>query len=255
MNRQISILVAVAVLSLATAGCGHYPSYIRSTRSIGWTSSSEGDLVILSLPLEDWPKLQKFQSVMQFRIRPESPSQINDDHIGAFSRLKMPLLRQVGIDHCPNVTDNGILALTNFPSIVGLGLGGVGITDRGMRTLATGLPHLRTIGIEECPSVTVEGFLSLTNSRTITTVGLSLDHFSREQIEGIISTVTNVTWWIISDPRHRLDPASLRQLGESRNITIEVADENKLVMSITMTRQTGSANSIQPLPSETNRGR
>jgi hypothetical protein len=255
MNRQISILVAVAVLSLANAGCGHYPSYIRSTRSIGWTSSSEGCLVILSLPLEDWPKLQKFRSAWGFSIRPESPSQINDDHLRVFSRLKMPTLHQVSIDHCPNVTDNGIQALTNIPSIVNLSLRGVGITDRGMRTLATGFPHLTEIGIEECPSLTVDGFLSLTNSRTITNVGLSLDRFSRGQIEGIISTVTNVTWWGISDPGHRLDPASLRQLGESRNITIEVADENKLVTSITMTRQTGSASSIQSLPSETNRDR
>lgn len=236
MDRRISILVAVAVLSLATTGCGHYPSYIRSARSIGWTSSSEGSLVILSLPLEDWPKLQKFKSAWGFSIRPELPSQINDDHIRAFSRLKMPMLHQVSIDHCPNVTDNGVQALTNIPSIVDLSLRGVGITDRGMRTLATVFQHLTGIGIEECPSLTVEGFLSLTNSKTITSVGLSLDRFSREQIEGIISTVTNVTWWTISDPRHRLDPASLRLLGESRNITIQVADENKLVRSITRTR-------------------
>jgi hypothetical protein len=127
MNRQIAILVVVAFLSLAAAGCGHYPSYIRSARSIRWTSSSAGNLVILSLPLEDWPKLQKFKSVWQFRIQPESPSQINDDHIRAFSRLNMPMLRQEQIDDCPNVTDSGIQALTNLPSIVGLGLGGVGI--------------------------------------------------------------------------------------------------------------------------------
>ena len=255
MNRQISILVAIAVLSLATPGCGHYPSYIRSAHSISWASSSEGNLLILSLPLEDWPKLQKFKSAWGFSIRPESPSQINDDQIRAFSRLKMPMLRQVSIEHCPKVTDSGIQALTNFPSIVDLGLGSVGITDQGMRRLASGLPHLTEIGIEECPLVTVEGFLSLTNSRTITTVGLSLDRFSREQIEGIISAVTNVTWWTISDPRHRLDSASLRRLGETRNITIQVADENKLVTSITMTRQTGSANGIQSPRSETNRNR
>src|SRR5580704_10496892 len=110
MNRQISILFAMAVLSLATAGCGHYPSYIRSAHSISWTSASEGNLVILSLPLEDWPKLQKFRSVWQFRIQPESPFQINDEYIMAFSRLKMSMLQQVSIEQCPTVTDNGIQA-------------------------------------------------------------------------------------------------------------------------------------------------
>jgi hypothetical protein len=242
MSRQMPILLPIAVLLLAAAGCGHYPAYIRSARSIDWTSSSEDNLVILSLPLEDWPQLQKFKSAWQFRIQPASPSQIIDDHIRAFSRLKMPMLRQVSLDNCPNVTDNGIQALTNFPSIVGVGLSGVNITDRGMRTLATGFPQLTEIGVKECPSVTLKGFLNLTNSRTITSVGLSLDRFSREQLESIISTVSNVTWWTIDDPRHRLDPAVLRQLGKSRNITIQVADENNLVTSITMAQQTSSTN-------------
>jgi hypothetical protein len=244
MSRQMPILLAIAVLLLAAAGCGHYPAYIRSARSIDRTSSSEYNLVILSLPLEDWPKLQKFKSAWQFRIQPESPSQINDDHIRAFSQLKMPMLLQVSIDQCPNVTDNGIQALTNFPSIVGIGLSGVNITDRGMRFLATEFPQLTEIGVKECPALTVKGLLSLTNSRTITNVGLSFDRFSREQIESIISTVSNVTWWTIDDPRHRLDPASLRQLGKSRNITIEVADENNSVTSITMAQPTGSTNGI-----------
>jgi hypothetical protein len=64
-------------------------------------------------------------------------------------------------------------------------------------------------------------------------VGLSFDAFSQEQIENIISTVSNVTFWSISDPRHRLDRASLRQLGESRKIRIDVADENSLVTVLT----------------------
>jgi hypothetical protein len=100
--------------------------------------------------------------------------------------------------------------------------------------------------------VTGRGFLSLTNSKTITDVGLSLEPFSQAQIENIISTVSNVTWWTISDPRHRLDQARLRPLGESRKVTIQVADENNFVRSITLAQPDGAANGSQPIRSETN---
>ena len=92
---------------------------------------------------------------------------------------------------------------------------------------------------ENCGSVTERGFLSLTNAKTMTDVGFSLEPFSQAQIENIISTVSNVTWWTISDPRHRLDQAPLRALGESQKITIQVADENNSVKSITLAQPDG----------------
>ena len=209
-------------------------------------------VVIESLPLEDWPKLQKFTALEHFRIAKEMASQITDEHIKALSRSKMPKLRDVSLAYCSKVTDDGLQALTNIPSIQSLQLIGISITDRGMRTLATGFPHLTGINVAGCRLLTVDGFLSLTNSTTITGVGMSFDPFSQEQIEHIISTVANVTWWTISDPRHRLDQASLRQLGEARRITIQVEDENKFVKGITTARQVGPANGSQPIRSETN---
>jgi hypothetical protein len=246
MSQAISTILAVAILSLATAGCGHYPAPIRSARDIDRASSSENMVVLVSLPLEDWPKLQKFIGLEHFRVAEEMASQITDDHIKALSRLQMPKLRQVSLAHCSKVTDDGLQALSNIPSIQGLQLIGIGITDRGLRTLATGFPNLIGINIEGCRLLTVNGFLSLTNSTTITDVGLSIDPFTQEQIESIISTVTNVTWWTISDPRHRLNHSSLRQLGESRKITIQVADENNFVAGITRAQQGGPTNGSQP---------
>jgi hypothetical protein len=239
MKQAVSAFFLFVVLSLATAGCGHYPCPIRSARDIDRASASEYMVVVVSLPLEDWPKLQKFTGLEHFNIAEEMASQITDDHIVALSRLKLPRLRQVSLAHCSKVKDGGLQALTNFPSIQGFQLIGTGITDRGMQTLATGFPNLSGINVEGCKLLTVTGFLSLTNSKTMTDVGLSLDPFSQDQIENIISTVTNVTWWTISDPRHRLEHASLRQLGESRKITIQVVDENNLVTGITRVQPDG----------------
>jgi len=252
MRRDISLILVVASLSIATAGCGHYPAPIRSPRDIAWTSSSEYMVVLVNLPLEDWPRLQKLRGLEHFSIAEEMAPQITDDHIIALSQLKLTRLRQVSLAHCGKVTDSGLLALTNLPSIQGLQLIGTSITDRGMQILATGFPNLRGIDVEGCKSLTAAGFLSLTNSKTMADVGLSLDPISQDQIESIISSVSNVTWWTISDPRHRLDRASLRQLGESRRITIQVADENRFVTSISRAQQDGAANGSQPIRSETN---
>src|SRR5207248_10845740 len=133
MSQSVSVIVLFAVLSLTAAGCGHYPAPIRSARDIDRTSSSENMIVVVSLPLEDWPKLQRFTGLEHFNIAKEMTSQITDDHIVTFSRLKLPRLRQVSLAHCSKVTDSGIQALTNLPSVQGFQLIGTSITDRGMQ--------------------------------------------------------------------------------------------------------------------------
>jgi len=252
MSHVISTVLSVVTLSLVTACSGRYPAPIRSARDIDRASSSENMVVIVSLPLEDWPKLQKFTALEHFRILKEMASQITDEHISALSQLKLPKLRDVSLANCSKVTDDGLQALASIPSIQGLQLIGTSITDRGMHALATGFPHLTGINVEGCRLLTVNGFLNLTGSTTITDVSLSLDPFSQEQIESMISAVPNVSWWTIRDPRHQLDHASLRRLGESRKITIQVVDENNLVKGITMAQQNGPANGSRPFHSEKN---
>ncbi len=191
-------------------------------------------VVVVKLPLQDWPKLQKFKRLQHFRVAEEMAPEIRDAHIQTFSRLKMPMLRQVSLAYCAKVTDDGIQALARMPSIEGFQLIGIGMTDRGMRTLATAFPRLTGINVDQCRSLTVNGFMSLARSKTITSVGLSLDPFSQTQIEKIISSVASVKWWTISDPHHRLNHASLRRLGMARKITIQVADENDSVTSLAL---------------------
>lgn len=247
MNKTISVVLAAAVVLVSMAGCGNHPAPIHSARDIAGASSSENMVVIVSLPLQDWPKLKKFAGLEHFRVAEDMAPEITDAHVKALSRLPLPMLRQVAFAHCRQVTDAGLEALTNLPSIQGMQLIGTGITDQGMLTLATGFPRLRGVNVESCRLVPERGFLSLTNSRTITDVSLSLEPLSQTQVENIISTVSNVTWWTISDPGHKLDQARVRTLGESRKITIQVADENNSVKSITFAQSDGATNRSQPV--------
>ena len=208
--------------------------------------------MIVKLPLKDWPRLEKFTGLEHFNVSKESASAVTDAHVKVLSRLTLPKLRQVSLAHCRQVTDEGLQALTNLPSIRGFQLIGTSITDRGMHTLATGFPKLGGINVEECKFLSEAGFFALTNSQTITSVGLSFDPFSQAQLENIISIVSNVTWWTISDPRHRLDQTRLRELGESRQITIQVADDYNSVKGITHAPADGVAKRGQRTGAETN---
>jgi hypothetical protein len=246
MKSLIALILGMVVLT--TASCGHYPAPIRSARDIKRASPSENMIVVVRLPLKDWPNLQKFTALEHFRVAEEMAPEITDEHVKALSHLRLQKLRDVSFAGCHQITDAGVQALTNITSIQGLQLIGTGITDRGMLSLATEFPRLRGINVERSRSVTEAGYLSLTNSKTISDVGLALEPFSQDQMEHIISSVPNVTWWTISDPHHKLDEARLRELGGSRKITIQVADENNFVRGITAAQPDGAANRMRLAP-------
>jgi len=199
---------------------------------ISLISKTETEIVITDLPSWDWPKLQKFTAIEHLFIAEGVASRITDEHLKMLSRLNMPGLRDISFAYCDQVTDKGICALTNLPSITELQLMGVGITDEGLKTLVTGLPRLDGINVCQCRLLTCIGFLSMTNSPTLKAVGLSLDNLSQVQLQRLISGVTNVTWWTIQDPKGDLDLESLRRLKQQMNITIQIEDAGKSVRSL-----------------------
>ncbi len=232
MRRYISNALAIALLAIFVVGCGQQPRTVESAWDIRWTPSSEYMVTANDLPLQDWSRMRKFTALEHFQAFGKTEP-VTDQHLKVLAQLKFPRLRQVSLAYCRKVTDDGIQALTNLPSIRGFHLAGVGLTDHGMHTLATRFSNLKGINVEQCAALTESGFSELTNSPSITSVNMSLDPFSQQQVEKIITTVSNVTWWTISDPRHRLDHKSLRRLGDSNRITIQVVDESKLVRGIT----------------------
>ena len=236
MIQRISTIVVAMAALLFGAGCGHNPAPISSTWSIALTPASEYMVVIDGLPLADWHRLGKFKDLEHLRVSQNYAKDVTDAHLLALSQLRFPRLRDITLAYCSQVTDNGIRALTNLPAIESLQLIGVGITDEGLKALATGLPHLSGLNVKDCPQLTMAGFLSLTNPTTITRLSLSLEPFSQAELEHLISAV-NMMRWTISDPRHKLDQKSLGRLGDSRGITIAVADENNSIKVITQAPQ------------------
>lgn len=234
MRIDCHYCIRAVTLAVALTGCGHYPAYLSSRGDIASTSKKEYHLNVSKLSIEDFPALAKFTKVYEVEFQDNT---CTDEKLDALARIGFTNLAVVDITDCPRVTDKGIVFLSRIPSLTGLGLRGASITDGGMQTLATAFPHLTGIGVQGCPLLTVNGFMNLTHSRTITGVGISGDPFSPKQIENIISNVSNVTFWTIDDPHHRLDRASLRQLGEQRKIRIDVVNENGLVEVITRPQQ------------------
>ena len=228
------LLLVVAILF--GAGCGHDPEPIGFIYDIWRTPKTETAIVITGLSLRHWPKLQKFTELEHLRVFEQMAPQITDEHLKTLSRLNMPKLRDMSFAYCSQVTDNGIRALTNLPAIKSLQLIGVGITDEGLKALATGLPHLEGVNVEDCPQLTMAGFLSLTNPTTITSLSLSLEPLSQAELEQLISTV-NMKRWSIRDRHHKLDRKSLGRLGDSRGIIIDVVDENNFSDVITQAPQ------------------
>ncbi len=84
MNRIVLKFFATAVIPMSISACGHYPAPIRSSADINRQSASEDMIVIVTLPLQDWPKLGKFRELQHFRVAKEMASDVTDDHIRRF---------------------------------------------------------------------------------------------------------------------------------------------------------------------------
>jgi hypothetical protein len=70
MKQWTSFVLAIVVLSTMTTAGAHYPAPIGSSRDISRTSRSEYMVVIVGLPLKDWPKLQRFSGLDHF-LKPQ----------------------------------------------------------------------------------------------------------------------------------------------------------------------------------------
>ncbi|KAK2147791.1 hypothetical protein LSH36_535g01016 [Paralvinella palmiformis] len=91
-----------------------------------------------------------------------SETLVDDRCVGGVAS-RCPRLRRVDISACRNVTDTGIIALTEAcPGIVELALNNSryvsgNVTDLGLCSVASNLPHLRRLWISFCPSVSPSG--------------------------------------------------------------------------------------------------
>jgi len=205
-------------------GCGHYPAQLGASNDIFWTSAGEYMVNIDGLPLEDWPKLGKFRKLEHLYIDQRMAPRVTDAHLKILGALKLPKLRDLNVNDCRNVTDEGICALTNLPSIAALGLGGTRISDNGLHTIASSVSPLTALSLRGCDLLTLAGFQSLTNARALAEFSLSSDRLTQAELEGLIALLRQVTWWGIDDGPRKLSLEPLRKIAEERKLTIVLED-------------------------------
>ena len=220
MKPRRPFAVVIVALSSCIAGCGHYPAQISSRYDIVWTSSHEYMIIINDLSLKDWPSLRKFGGLQHLNVN----HKVTDEHLRTLAGLNFPELRVLGLDDCHDVTDEGIRALTNLPSITTLGLSRTRITDDALRIVSAGMPRLKSLGVTSCKSLTLLGFLNLTNAPALAEINLSPDNLTQEQLERLIATLTQVTWWGIDDSTRKLSLDGLRRVQADRKLTIILQD-------------------------------
>lgn len=222
MTCEIMRVAAIASCVILISGCGHSRAHIHSERDISWAASSEYLIEVHDLPLKDWPKLQKFTKLSDLSISDNSDPKTLDKCLQELSQLKLPQLRALRLECGP--TDEGLLALTNLPSIACLDLFGTHITDSGVEKISAAMPLLSSISFSQCTSITVNGFLSLTNSLTLKEVLLGVENLTQKDVERIIEGVGQVTYWGIDKPTWDLSLQPLKQLQDRRRITIVISD-------------------------------
>ena len=228
----LSMAVLVGLFAFAS-GCGHQPKTIRFASSIALTPASEHMISINGLPLEDWPKLEKFGALRHLSL---SPADATDAHLAALGALRFPALRQIYLPHAARTTDEGVAHLARFPALEGLQLIGTSITDKSLAAFATSFPALVGINVEDCDRLTVAGFLALAQSPTIANVSLSLDPLTPTDVERIIQAATNVAWWSIRDRQGQLDLGALARLADERQIHISLVDAKNHSRSVKNTQ-------------------
>jgi hypothetical protein len=176
------------------------------------------------LPIEHYPLLSKFKRLKEISFYWEGA---NDDKLRELSKLTFTNLQGISLLDCPEVTDIGVRAITNFPSLRWIKLEGTAVTDAGLEVIATRM-NLAGINAASCKGVTRNGIQSLALCRSLKELSFSADDWTQEDVIELIDSLKNVTWCGIIDPQKRLDAALLKAKGKARGVQIVVTPTGAL---------------------------
>lgn len=220
ISRSNKFRLSVAVtLAAALTGCGHWPSSPSSRRGIAFVSKNEYHINASNLGLADFPALAKFTKLYEIDFDNNSCS---DEKLDALAQIGFTNLAQVVIIDCPLVTDKGVSILSRIPSIIGLGLRGVSISDKSTELMAA-MPKLQGVNLANSTNVTLTGLLNLARSATIQDLGFSCGKLKQDDLMEIISAARHVNRMEISEPPEgRLDAPALRKAAEAKGIELYV---------------------------------
>jgi len=173
---------------------------------------------IPKLPIEHYPLLSKFKRLKEISFYWEGA---NDEKLRELSKLAFTNLQEVFLLDCPDVTDEGIRAIANFPSLRELGLEGTSITDAGLEVTAAKL-NLIGVNVANCKGVTRKGIQRLASCPSLKELSFSADDWTQDEVIELMDSFKRVNWCGIIDPQKRLDAELLKARGKARGIQIVV---------------------------------
>ena len=176
------------------------------------------------LPIEYYPLLSKFKRLKEISFYWEGA---NDEKLRELSTLTFTNLEGISLLDCPSVTDEGVRAIANFPSLKWLKLEGTSVTDTSLEVMATRM-DLVGLNVDGCKGVTRSGIRRLALCPSLQSITFSTEGWTQEHVIELIDSFKNVKWCVIIDPQNRLDAELLKAKGKARGIQIVVKPSGAL---------------------------
>lgn len=213
-------LIYFILAAMGLASCGRYPANLQSEFDIHATSASFYAISIGDLPVELYPKLQKFGKVEQVLYEPNSEG-ATDRKLQALSSLKFTRLRSINCNGLNKPGDVGVLSLVTIQSIEFLQLNNANITDQAVDGLKK-FPKLYGISVVGCTHLTKDGLMALCKARQWREITFSGELLSVRDVLSIISILPSGALCCIADETTHLDEARLKEAAVSRGIRLDL---------------------------------
>jgi hypothetical protein len=172
---------------------------------IGWASQSNTYLILNALPMTDYPALKKFHRLKEVQFTNRSAT---DEKMDALARVGLTNLYCVTMNGSSHITDRGIEALAQIPSLHSLGLEGASISDAGLELIASRMqPH--GVNVASCPNISINGLLKLVRTEALKDIGFSPDHLVTDDVVRLLDSAQNLERFQITGPSGHLDRSAI----------------------------------------------
>jgi hypothetical protein len=219
MNK-LRLFCLLGLASIVLSSCGRYPAVLRSIRDIDVTPASYYAISIGNLPMDLYPKLQKFVEVAHVSYEPNSKG-ATDEKLILLSTVKLPRLKGITCSGINRPGDSGVLSLAVFPTLEYLQLTNANITEKTIHGLGE-FPSLNSISIVGCKQVSKDGIMVLCKARNWVGVGFSADFLSTEEVIAAISFLPRGAECTIVDETLHLDEFRLKEAAASRGLRLDL---------------------------------
>lgn len=201
-------------------GCGEQPTTLCSRTDIWLTPASTGILNLGPLPVEDYPRLSKFQDAWRIDFYDPNGSGADDQKLEAFSQLDFPRLSHVQVTSGRDVTDEGVRFLSRL-RFKALDLSGSSISDRSLELLAS-IDLLRSLGVVDCQNVSWNGILGYVSASHVESLWVSLAGNTQADVAELIRESNRLTHLGVMDHDSVLDVKGIKRLAEAKGLYVYI---------------------------------